>query len=313
MNAGQPAVQKKSRGQRLWKDIKRDRYLLAIFLLPLLYFIIFKYGPMYGVLIAFKKYNFQDGILGSPWVGFQYFRDFLTDPYFYKLFRNTFLLSIYSIAVGFPMPIILALLLNELKNAKFKKFVQTASYLPHFISTVVVCGMIVNFVATDGMLNQFLSLFGLPRVNYLSHPQYFRSVYVLSDVWQQMGWGSIIYLAALSGVDMQLYEAARIDGASRWKQATSITLPCISNTIIVMLLLRIGSLMSIGFEKVLVLYNSAVYETADVISTYVYRRGMVSADFSYATAIGIFESLIGLFFLLVSNGLARKYSETSLF
>lgn len=298
---------------KLWKSIKKHWLLLLMFLPPLIYFIIFKYGPMYGVLIAFKDYKFSKGVWGSPWVGFKYFKTFLTDQYFYKLLRNTLAISIYNIIAGFPAPIILALLLNELRNQKYKKIVQTVSYLPHFLSTVIVCGIVISFCASDGFIANILSSFGYERLNYLMYPKYFRHIYVWSGVWQSVGWDSIIYLAALSGVDPQLYEAAKMDGAGRFRQAIHVTLPGIANTIIIMIIMRIGSLISVGFEKIIVLYNEAVYETADVISTYVYRRGLIGADYSYATAVGIFESVIGIILITIANSIARKYSETSLF
>ncbi|WP_232436847.1 ABC transporter permease [Paenibacillus senegalimassiliensis] len=210
------------------------------------------------------------------------------------------------------MPIILALLLNELKNRNFQRIVQTVSYLPHFLSTVVVCGILVNFLSYDGIINQLLQAIGLERIQFLMIPEWFRTIYISSEIWQGIGWGSIIYLAALTGIDPQLYEAATVDGANRWKRALHITLPGIAPTIIIMFLFSIGALMSVSFEKVLLLSNGSNFETSDIIATYVYRRGLISSDFSYATAVGLFNSFIALFFLTIGNKISKKVSETSL-
>jgi putative aldouronate transport system permease protein len=271
--------------------VKKNKYLYLLFFLPFCYYIIFHYWPMYGIIIAFKDYNIVKGIIGSPWVGLEHFKKFLFDPYFWKLVRNTLLINIYGLIWSFPAPIILALLLNEVRNQKFKRFVQSVSYLPHFISTVVVCGMIVNFLSTDGLINNLLGSFGIKPIQFLMLPEWFRTIYIGSGIWQGVGWGSIIYLAALSAVDEELYEAAIIDGANRWKQLIHITIPSIKPTISIMLIMNLGRLMSIGFEKIILLYTGPTYETADVISTYVYRRGLLGSDFSYATAVSLFQSL----------------------
>lgn len=292
--------------------IKKNKYLYLMFSLPFIYYLVFHYAPMYGVLIAFKDYKVGKGIMGSPWAGLKYFKQFIMDPYFWKLVKNTLLLNIYNIFWSFPAPIILALLLNELKNEKFKKFTQTVSYLPHFISTVVVCGMIVNVLSYDGVINKILQNFNIKPIHFLMKPEWFRTIYIASGIWQGVGWGSIIYLAALTNVDIQLYEAAIIDGANRWKQLLHITLPGIAPTITIMLILSLGNIMSVGFEKILLLYNGSTYETADVIATYVYRRGLLGSDFSYATAVGVFQSVIGLIFIISANQIGRRISETSL-
>ncbi|TNJ67066.1 sugar ABC transporter permease [Paenibacillus hemerocallicola] len=292
--------------------MKKSRYYYLIFAIPFVYFILFCYVPMFGIVIGFKNYSVFDGIWGSPWVGLKHFREFLSDPYFYKLIRNTLLIGLYHILFSFPAPIVLALLLNELRHRLFKKFVQTVSYMPHFLSTVVVCGIIVNFVSHDGLINQVRELIGFERVQFLMLPEWFRTIYISSEIWQSVGWGSIIYLAALTGVDPQLYEAAKMDGANRWKQMWHVTIPGIAPTIIVMLLFNIGAIMSVSFEKVLLLSNGANFETSDIIATYVYRRGLVSSDFSYATAVGLFNSVIAVLFLSIGNYASRKVSETSL-
>ncbi len=298
--------------KRHWSQIKRSKYLYLLFALPFLYYLLFCYWPMNGVLIAFQNFRVRKGILGSDWVGFANFANFITDPYFWKLVRNTILLNVYNILFGFPAPIVLALLMNELRNAGFKKFVQTVSYLPHFISTVVVVSMIVNFLSSDGMINMLLKAFGQTSVQFLMQPEWFRPIYVASGIWQNVGWNSIIYLAALSNVDMQLYEAATIDGAGRFRQMLNVTLPGIMPTITIMFIFAVGGIMSVGFEKILLLYNGSTYETADVIATYVYRRGLLKSDFSYGTAVGLFQSVIGFLFLFVTNQLSKRFGETSL-
>ena len=294
------------------RRVKKNKYLYLLFFLPFCYYIIFHYWPMYGIIIAFKDCNIVKGIIGSPWVGFEHFKKFLFDPYFWKLVRNTLLINIYGLIWSFPAPIILALLLNEVRNQKFKRFVQSVSYLPHFISTVVVCGMIVNFLSTDGLINNLLGSFGIKPIQFLMLPEWFRTIYIGSGIWQGVGWGSIIYLAALSAVDEELYEAAIIDGANRWKQLIHITIPSIKPTISVMLIMNLGRLMSIGFEKIILLYTGPTYETADVISTYVYRRGLLGSDFSYATAVSLFQSLVGLILLYSANRVSKSIGETSL-
>ncbi len=304
--------QKDSKRRSFIQKVKRSGFLYLLFLLPLAYYVIFCYWPMYGVTIAFKDFKIRRGILGSDWVGFEHFERFITDPYFWKLVRNTLLLNIYNVIFGFPAPIILALLMNELRNAGFKRVVQTVSYLPHFISTVVVVGMIVNFLSSGGFLNNMLKSLGMQSVQFLVEPQWFRTIYIVSGIWQEIGWGTIIYLAALAGVDVEQYEAAVIDGAGRFRQILNITIPGIAPTISIMLILRLGNIMGVGFEKILLLYNGATYETADVIATYVYRRGLLDSDFSYGTAIGLFQSGIGIFFLLTANAISRRLSETSL-
>jgi len=294
------------------KDFKKNKmiYLLAVPVLA--YYIIFHYGPMYGVIIAFKNFTPARGILGSPWVGFRWFQEFFSSYYFGRLLRNTLLINIYSLIFSFPAPIFLALLLNELRNQKFKKVVQTISYLPHFISLVVICGMIVNFTARDGILNDIIAFFGGERTTMLLRPELFRTIYVASGIWQGVGWGSIIYLAALAGIDIELYQAAVIDGANRWHQVWHVTLPGILPTIVILLIMRIGSLMSVGYEKIILLYNSSIYETADVISTFVYRKGLLEANYSYSSAVGLFNSVINFLLLIIANWISRKVNETSL-
>ena len=282
-------------------------------LLPvLLYYIVFHYGPMYGALIAFKDFKIFLGFAKSPWVGFKHFETFLNSYYFWRLFRNTISINLLDLVFHFPAPIILALLMNELTGRRFKRIVQSISYMPHFISVVVVAGLILNFCQSDGVLNAILGLVGIKAQPFLTDPKYFQPVYVASSIWQGIGWGSIIYLASLMSVDPQLYEQATVDGAGRFRQLIHITLPGIAPTIIIMLILRLGRMMSVGFEKVLLLYNPMVYETADVISTFVYRQGLLLQDFSYASAVFLFNSVINFALVVLANQISRKVSETSL-
>ena len=314
-----------SKKERKWtvKAVKRDVqmnwqiYLLA---LPILaYFIIFNYIPMAGLSMAFQNYDMKIGFLGAgvDWIGFKHFEEFITGPYFWRLVRNTFLISLYSLIFSFPMPIIFALLLNEVKNRYFKKTVQTMSYLPYFISMVVICGLIKDFCEVGGMLSslaQSLGAYGGNAVSLLEKKELFRVIYIGSDVWQGIGFGSIIYLSALSSIDMELYEAAVIDGAGRWKQTWHITLPGIAPTIIIMLIMRMGSLFSVGFEKIILLYNDLTREVADVISSYNYRVSLQSGSrYDFGTAVGLLNSVINFIFLIVTNTISRKVSETSLF
>ena len=297
---------------RILRALKRDKYLYLMALLPLVYFVLFHYWPMYGLQLAFKEFRAGRGITGSPFVGLKHFREFFSNPYSYKLIRNTIVLRLYQLSVGFPAPILLALLLNEIGHDGFKRIVQTSSYLPHFISTVVVCSMIVSFLATDGLINTLVrSLGGTPRP-WLVFPEWFRTIIVASDVWQGAGWHSIIYLAALTSISPEMYEAAAIDGANRWQRFLNVTLPGIAPTVTIMLLLRMGSIISVEYQKILLLYSGATYETADVLGTFIYRRGIEGASFGYATAVGLFQSLVGLVFIVSANALAKRISETSL-
>ena len=298
-------------GKNIWRD--GDAYLLVVPVL--LYFFLFHYKSMYGAIIAFKDFAPMRGILGSPWAdnyGFAHFISFFESDYFGRLLRNTLTISLATLVFGFPAPIILALLLNEVRSTRFKRFVQTITYMPHFISMVVICSMIRMFVAENGVITQMLLPFGIKQGSMLSHPEYFVPLYVISGIWKEIGWGSIIYLAALTGIDQELYEAARIDGAGRWQQTLHVTLPGISSTIIILLILRMGSVMSVGYEKIILLYNDGILETADVISSFVYRRGLLNYEWSYSTAVGLFNSVINFVLIVLFNRLSRALSETSL-
>ena len=300
--------------QALLHKIYRNRYLLLLFLPCLVYYILFKYAPMWGILISFKDFKPFIGFSGSPWAGLKHFRNFFSSPDAWRIIRNTLQLGIYSLAWGFPFPVLFALLLNEVTSLRYKKLAQTVSYMPHFLSAVVVCGMITTFLSPiRGIINQLIGLAGIDPVNFLAQSGYFRTIYVVSDIWQQIGWGAIIYIAEISNVHVQLYEAAMMDAASKWRQIWSITLPCIAPTIVTMLILKTGAILEVGLEKVLLLQNPAIYETADIISTYVYRQGIAGSNMSYATAIGLFSSATNLILLLAANFLAKRFSETSIF
>ena len=305
-----PLPTKRGRWPTIWRDLRRNRHVYLMLLPVLLYYLVFHYGPMYGALIAFQDFNPVKGILGSRWVGLQNFQDFFTGVYFGRLISNTIAINVLDLVFGFPAPIILALLINELRWNPFKRFVQTVTYLPHFISVVVVVGMMVDFLARDGLANQLLAT--SEPVAYLQQPEWFRQLFVGSGIWQHVGWGSIVYLAAIATIDPQLYDAAKVDGADRFRQIWHITLPGILPTIMILLILRMGSMMTVGYEKIILMYNPLTYETADVISTYVYRRGILQADFSFTAAVGLFNSIINFGLLLAANRLSRRITGHSL-
>ena len=294
------------------KDLRKNKYIYLIALPAIIYYLVFCYFPMYGAVIAFKDFSPTEGILRSPWVGFKNFTDFFNGIYFFRLVKNTLLLNLYNLLWGFPAPVILALLLNEIRNRAFKRTVQTITYLPHFVSTVVICGMIIDFTSRNGLINNLLSIFGVERANLLMDAGLFRTIYVSTSIWQEVGWGTIIYLAAMSGIDGELYQACEIDGGGRFRQLLHITLPGIVPTIVILLILRMGSMMNVGFEKVFLLYNPVTYETADVISTYVYRKGILEASYSFSTAVGLFNSVINFALLIIANKISQKVNETSL-
>lgn len=303
----------KSLGQRLKQDFYRNGFKYLIVLPVLVYLVLFCYKPMYGLVIAFKEFRPNLGIAGSPWVGLKHFKNFFTDVYFGRLIRNTFSISILSIVFCFPAPIILALFINEIKNNTFKKTVQTITYMPYFISMVVVCSLVRTYTQQNGLVSQIAVAFGGQAVNWLNKSQYFYPIYIISELWQSVGWNSIIYLAALAGIDQEQYEAARIDGASRMQQLWQITLPNLVPTIMILLILRMGGILNVGFEKIILLYNQGIYEVSDVISTYVYRRGIIDAAYSYSSAVGLFNSLVNIVFLLTTNWLSTRYTDAGLF
>lgn len=298
------------------KDFRRNKWLYVMIFPVIVYFLVFSYLPMTGIVIAFKDYKPALGIWGSPWVGnfgLKHFIKFFNNPYFWRLIRNTVLISLYTLLFSFSAPILLALMLNEIRFRKIKRVTQTISYFPHFISTVVVCGMLKQFCLSDGLFNNVLGMFQVNAKSWLQVPEAFRTIYVGSGIWQSVGWNSIIYIAAIAGVDTQLYEAAEMDGAGRWKKVWHITLPCIKPTIIILFIMQVGKMMSVGYEKIILLYNPAIYETADVISSYVYRKGLLDSDWSYSTAVNLFNSVINFALVLIANRVSNKASETSLF
>lgn len=297
---------------RTWKIIRKNKAVYLMVLPVIIYYILFHYKPMYGIIISFIDYNPRRGISGSQWVGMKHFIDFFTGPYFWRLLGNTLKLSLSTLIFGFPVPIILALLINELRNKKFSKAVQTITYMPHFVSMVVLCAMIRQFVGANGFITNFLSMFGYDGGNLLNHGEYWIPIYVISNIWQGAGWGSIVYLAALTGIDSELYDAAKVDGANRWKQTLNVTIPCILPTIIIMLIMRVGQIMGVGYEKTILLYNEGIYDVADIISTYVYRRGLLDRQFSFSTAVGLFNSVVNFILVVGANQISKKTTETSL-
>lgn len=305
--------------QEKWKRRRRIRTwtknweLYLLFLPVMVYFVVFHYIPMYGVQIAFKDFIANKGILESPWVGFKHFERFFDSFYFWRIIENTLGIGIYELIVGFPIPIILALMINELRTGKFRKFVQTVTYMPHFLSIIVMVGMVMMFLSpVSGLVNGVIASFGGEPISFMTEPGWFKSIYVWSGVWQTMGWSSIIYIAALAGIDPQLHEAARVDGASRLQRIWHINVPGIAPTIIVLLILNMGSILGVGFEKVFLMQNNLNMESSDVISTNVYRSGILGAQYSFSAAVGLFNSIVNFIMLITVNRIARKVSSSSL-
>ena len=316
-NASPASLTEKQREKAMKRRlIKRDwRMNKAVYLMAvpvIVYFIIFNYIPMGGILMAFEDYSIKKGIFGSTWVHFDNFIRFFNSVYFWRLIRNTLLISFYGLIFSFPFPIIFALCLNEIRNVKFKKLTQTISYMPYFISIVVVVSIIYDFCSSDGALTKLAAAFGDTGGALIARPEWFRTLYIGSNIWQHLGYNSIIFISALAAIDQELYEAAVIDGASRWKQTIYITLPELSSTIVVLLILRLGQIMNVGYEKTILMYSPATSDTADVIASYVYRVGIIDADYGYSTAINFFNSIVNFIVLFVANTISRKLSETSL-
>jgi putative aldouronate transport system permease protein len=311
--SGPPLTRKPdSLWRRLGKDFARNK-VIYLMLAPVVgYYLVFHYGPMYGAQIAFRDFEPALGILGSKWVGWQNFKEFFTNPYFSRLIRNTLSINVMDLVLGFPAPIILAILVNEIRHTFFKSVVNTISYLPHFISLVVVVGMLLDFFNSDGLINQLLAPLGGKPILWFQRPEFFQPLYVLSGIWQSVGWGSIIYLAAIANIDPALYEAAQVDGAGRLRQILNITLPGMAPTIILLLILRLGQMMTVGYEKIILMYNPVVYSTADVISTYVYRKGILEMNYSFSSAAGLFNSAINFTLLILANKMSQRMSESSL-
>ena len=302
---------KETLGVRIKKDWKRN-WVLYLMLVPvMLYFVLFWYKPMYGALIAFQDYRPAKGF-GAEWVGFKHFIRFFQSPFFGRVMKNTIMISLLVLVAGFPGSIFLALMINEVKSNKFKGVTQACMHLPYFISLVVVCGLVRKFCLSDGLFNDIIVFFGGERSPLLQRPELYKLIYVLTDVWQTMGWNSLIFVAALSGIDTQLYDAAKVDGAGKWQQIKNVTLPGIMPTIIVMLIMQIGNIMSLGYEKTLLLYNESIYETSDIIASYVYRVGMMNKEWSYSAAVGIFNSVVNIILVVLANQFSKKFSENSL-
>lgn len=303
----------KQRLSKVNKRIMRHWQLYVILLIPVVLVAIFSYGPMYGLQIAFKDYIPTYGISGSKWVGFKHFINFINSHQFSRLIGNTITISLYSLIAGFPIPIILALALNECTSTKFKKTVQMITYAPHFISTVVMVGIILLILSpSSGIINQFIQLFGGKPIDFMAKPEWFKSIYVWSGVWQGMGYSSIIYIAALAGIDPTLHEAAIVDGASRWQRIWHVNIPGILPTVTILLIMNFGSIMSVGYEKILLMQNSLNMAKSDVISTFVYRMGLESAQYSFSAAVGLFNAVINFILLAIVNTVAKKLGETSL-
>ena len=313
MSTASPSLPKRSWKTRLVKALKRDKFLLLMFLPIVVYYVVFSYVPMTGAIVAFKQFKPGHGIYGGDWVGLKWFIQFFKSPFAFRTVRNTVLISIYSILFGFPLPILFAICVTEIRSSKVRRVVQTVSYLPHFISTVVLVGMINNFFSMNhGLVNDLIVRMGGEPVNFLINPAWFRTLYVGSGVWQNFGFNSIIYIAAITGIDPSLYEAGKIDGITKFQEMVYITIPMISQTIVMLFIMQLGGIMSVGFEKVFLMYSPALYETADVVSTYVYRKGIESNNYGFGSAVGLFNSVINFAFVFIANQVCRKLTDSSL-
>ncbi|MBP1988575.1 ABC transporter permease [Paenibacillus eucommiae] len=294
------------------RNINKHRLFYMLVIPGILYFLVFHYIPMYGVIIAFKDISPFDGLKGifqSEWVGLKHFRNFMGSYYFWNIIGNTLTISFYKLLFGFPAPVILALMINEVRHTLFKKMVQTVSYLPHFISMVVLAGLVTTILNVDGFMNGILQAVGLEKIIFMTDTHYFRPMLVITSIWKEVGWSSIIYLAAIAGVDQQLYEAARVDGAGRFRQMWNITIPGISHMIVILFILAIGGIMDAGFEQIFLLYSPPVYGVSDIIDTYVYRKGLVEVQYSFAAAVGLFKSVIAVVLILGANYIAKKFDQ----
>jgi putative aldouronate transport system permease protein len=295
------------------KNIIRDKWLYILLIPFIIWYLVFAYKPMLSLKIAFQDFSLFQGVNGSRWIGFDNFKEYLTGPYFFRNLSNTFIINIYSLVFAFPAPIILAILMNEAKNKLFKKTIQTVTYLPHFISIVIIAGIVTNFLApSNGLVNIIIDKLGGQKEYFLTKPEYFRSIFTSMNMWKETGFNTIIFIAALTGIDQELYEAVAIDGANKWRQIIHVTIPGILPTIIIMFILKIGSLLDVGYEAIILLYQPVTYKTADVISTYVYRTGLQEANYGLAAAVGLFNSVVALILVYTANRLSRKFSETSL-
>ena len=297
---------------KLKKDWSKYRTLYLLFLPILVYYIIFQYGPMFGLVIAFQNYKPTLAFMKSPFVGLEHFKNFINDYYFKRVLSNTIRISVTNLIFSFPCPILLAIFISELRSKKYSKIVQTITYIAHFISVVVVTSSIMDLTGRNGAITTFLAKFGFTPVTMLNEPKYFLPLYIISGIWQNIGWNSIVYLAALLAIDAQLYEAARIDGAGKLRQLWSITLPCLLPTIVVMLILQVGKMFNVGYEKIILMYNPMTYEVADVINSYVYREGLLNLNYSYAAAVGMFNSIVSLILVWTTNKISNKLTGSGL-
>ncbi|RAV00191.1 sugar ABC transporter permease [Paenibacillus sp. YN15] len=308
------ANRKATRWKTVWSGVKRDKFLYAIALPGLMYFLLFRYVPMWGVIISFQDYSPYQGLWGSPWVGFEHFTRFFSNPDFFILFRNTMAINLLSLVFFFPLPILLSLLLNELRQKTYKRIVQSIIYLPHFLSWVIIVGITFLMLSQgDGVINKMLVALGFSKIDFLTNKNYFWGLLTLQSIWKDAGWGTIIFLAAMAGIDPQLYEAVKIDGAGRFRQMWHVTLPGIRTVVVILLILRIGHIMDVGFEQAFLMANGAVSEVADVFDTYVYRLGVRQGQFSFSTAVGLFKSVVGLLLVVGANKLAQKFGEEGVY
>ena len=306
----QGAVAAASLRRELWQRAKRMKLLYLFFLIPLINFFIFRYIPMYGVTIAFKDYKISKGIIGSEWNNFEHFRDLFKNPFFVRILRNTLIISLYRIVFSFPFPILLALLLNELGKLWFKRLAQSILYLPHFMSWVVLAGILIEVLSPQtGVLGHTYNLMGKRAPNLLTSQAAFRPLLIITGIWQQAGWGTVIYLAAITSIDPGLYESAAIDGAGRFRMAIHITLPMLAPVITILFILRLGQILNAGFDQIFNLYNPLVYEVADIIDTYVFREGILGRKFDFSTAVGLFKNVIGVMLIVVTNSIIKRSSE----
>ncbi|WP_135554411.1 ABC transporter permease [Paenibacillus cymbidii] len=312
--ASSPQPVKRGYAVRLLRDLRKDKWLYGMLVPGVLFFLLFKYLPMLGSVIAFQDYQPFAGIMHSHWVGLKHFDRFFGDPTFWMLFRNTLMLAVYNLVFFFPMPIVLALLLNEVRKEVFKRFVQTIIYIPHFISWVVVAGLTYTMFTTEGgIVNEAIAYTGADKINFLLSENWFRTLITSQVMWKETGWGTIIFLAALAGVDLQLYEAARMDGANRWQRLWSVTIPAIRSTIVILLILRLGSFLDSGFEQIFLMLNSGNRHVGEVFDTYVYTSGLLGAQFSYSTAVGLFKSVISLILVVAANRAAKAIGEEGVY
>ncbi|GAA4868784.1 polygalacturonan/rhamnogalacturonan ABC transporter permease [Paenibacillus vulneris] len=300
--------------RKLGLDIKRDRYLYLMALPGIVFFLIFKYVPMWGIVIAFQNYSPFGGVSHSPWVGLEHFQRFFSTTDFWLLFRNTLAINVLNLLFFFPLPILVSLMLNELRSVIYKRFIQSVIYLPHFLSWVIIAGLtFMLFAKGEGLINHLLESMGQERIDVLTNPDLFWVMVTVQSMWKEAGWGTIVFLAAIAGADPQVYEAAKMDGAGRFRQMWHVTLPAIRSVIVILLILRLGHMMDVGFEQIFLMYNGAVSQVAEVFDTYVYRNGIQRAQFSYSTAVGLFKSVVGLILVVVSNRIAKKFGQDGVF